>query len=213
MENKASVSKTRKGRKQTMKKILFNLQLFAEGDPANNTDPVADPNAAPTGEPKGEPGTDPKPDDKADGKKYTDDDVNRIVKQKKLEWQKQQEKAVDEAKKLAEMNATQKAEYERDKVQKELDEYKRKDALAEMSKTARKMLSDEGINIPDELLSRLVTTDAEETKAAVDGFSKLFKTAVEDAVKEQARGTTPRNITNNAGDVSEIDKRIKKYEI
>lgn len=196
-----------------MKKILFNLQLFAEGDPANNTDPVADPNAAPTGEPKGEPGTDPKPDDKADGKKYTDDDVNRIVKQKKLEWQKQQEKAVDEAKKLAEMNATQKAEYERDKVQKELDEYKRKDALAEMSKTARKMLSDEGINIPDELLSRLVTTDAEETKAAVDGFSKLFKTAVEDAVKEQARGTTPRNITNNAGDVSEIDKRIKKYEI
>lgn len=196
-----------------MKKILYNLQLFAEGDPVNNTDPVADPNANPTGEPQGEPGTDPKPDDKADGKKYTDDDVNRIVKQKKLEWQKQQEKAVDEAKKLAEMNATQKAEYERDKVQKELDEYKRKDALAEMSKTARKMLSDEGINIPDELLSRLVTTDAEETKAAVDGFSKLFKTAVEDAVKEQARGTTPRNITNNAGDVSEIDKRIKKYEI
>lgn len=196
-----------------MKKTLYNLQLFAEGDPTLNTDPVADPNATPTGEPQGEPGTDPKPDDKADGKKYTDDDVNRIVKQKKLEWQKQQEKAVDEAKKLAAMNATQKAEYERDKVQKELDEYKRKDALAEMSKTARKMLSDEGINIPDDLLSRLVTTDAEETKAAVDGFSKLFKTAVEDAVKEQARGTTPRNITNNAGDVSEIDKRIKKYEI
>jgi hypothetical protein len=195
-----------------MKKILFNLQLFAEGDPTSNTDPVADPNTDPTGEPQGEPGADPKPDDKADGKKYTDDDVNRIVKQKKLEWQKQQEKAVDEAKKLAEMNATQKAEYERDKVQKELDEYKRKDALAEMSKTARKMLSDEGINIPDDLLSRLVTTDAEETKTAIDGFTKLFKSAVEDAVKEKARGTTPRNITNNAGDVSEIDKRIKKYE-
>jgi hypothetical protein len=196
-----------------MKKILFNLQLFAEGDPANNTDPKGtDPNTDPTGEPQGEPGADPKPDDKADGKKYTDDDVNRIVKQKKLEWQKQQEKAVDEAKKLAEMNATQKAEYERDKVQKELDEYKRKDALAEMSKTARKMLSDEGINIPDDLLSRLVTTDAEETKTAIDGFTKLFKSAVEDAVKEKARGTTPRNITNNAGDVSEIDKRIKKYE-
>lgn len=195
-----------------MKKTLFNLQLFAEGDPATDavTDSGTDTEKAT--EQTTEQSTEQKTDGKGNAKKYDDDDVNRIVKQKKLEWQKQQEKAVDEAKKLAEMNATQKAEYERDKVQKELDEYKRKDALAEMSKTARKMLSDEGINIPDDLLSRLVTTDAEETKSAIDGFTKLFKSAVEDAVKEKARGTTPRNITNNAGDVSEIDKRIKKYE-
>lgn len=194
-----------------MKKTLFNLQLFAEGDPVNNTDPKAtDPNTDPTGEPQGEPGTDPKP---GSTKKYDDDDVNRIVKQKKLEWQKQQEKAVDEAKKLAEMNATQKAEYERDKVQKELDEYKRKDALNEMSKTARKMLSDEGISIPDELLSRLVTTDAEETKSAVDGFAKLFKDSVEAAVKEKLRGETPKTGTGGGAAVSEIDKRIEKYKI
>lgn len=200
-----------------MKKTLFNLQLFAEGDPVNNTEPGTDPNTDPTGEPQGEPGTDPKP---GSTKKYDDDDVNRIVKQKKLEWQKQQEKAVDEAKKLAAMNAEEKANYtaqqekERaDKVQKELDEYKRKDALNEMSKTARKMLSDEGISIPDDLLSRLVTTDAEETKAAVDGFAKLFKDSVEAAVKEKLRGETPKAGTSSGAAVSEIDKRIKKYEI
>lgn len=200
-----------------MKKTLFNLQLFAEGDPVNNTEPGANPNTDPTGEPQGEPGTDPKP---GSAKKYDDDDVNRIVKQKKIEWQKQQEKAVDEAKKLAAMNAEEKANYtaqqekERaDKVQKELDEYKRKDALNEMSKTARKMLSDEGISIPDDLLSRLVTTDAEETKAAVDGFAKLFKDSVEAAVKEKLRGETPKAGTSGGAAVSEIDKRIKKYEI
>jgi len=219
MENKASVSKTRKGRKQTMKKILFNLQLFAEGDPANNTDPVADPNTDPKEEPKGEPGTDPKPDDKSDEKKYTDAEFDKKLNQKFAEWQKKKEAEIAEAEKLAKMSAEEKAnhtaqkEKERaDKAEARIAELERKDALSEMSKTARKMLADEGINISDELLSRLVTTDAEETKAAVDGFAKLFKTAVEDAVKEQARGTTPRNITNNAGDVSEIDKRIKKYE-
>ena len=200
-----------------MKKTLFNLQLFAEGDPAGNTDPKGtDPNA----DPQGEPGTDPNADDKSDEKKYTDADFNKKLNQKFAEWQKKKEQEIAEAEKLAKMSAEEKAnhtaqkEKERaDKAEARIAELERKDTLSEMSKTARKMLSDEGINIPDDLLSRLVTTDAEETKAAVDGFSKMFKAAVEDAVKEAARGTTPRNITNNAGDVSEIDKRIKKYEI
>lgn len=124
--------------------------------------------------------------------KYTDADVDKLIDQKFAEWQKKQEKAVSEAKKLAEMNATQKAEYERDQLQKQLDEYKRKDSLAEMTKTARKMLTDSGITAPDELLARLVTTDAEETKAAVDGFAKVFKDAVEAAVKERIKGEPPK---------------------
>lgn len=201
-----------------MKKFKINLQLFADdaGSGADNAGGAAGAAGADdanngadqnTGNQQQQTNTKPGADDK----KYSDDDVDRIVKQKKAEWQKAQQKAVDEAKKLADMNATQKAEYERDKLQKELDDYKRKDALAEMSKTARKMLSDEGINISDELLLRLVTTEAEETKAAVDSFTKLFKAAVDDAVKDKARGTTPKNITNNSGAMDELDKRIAKY--
>ena len=64
----------------------------------------------------------------------------RISSKKFAEWEKKQEKKVSEAARLAEMNAQQKAEYERDEIKKELEELKRKDALAEMSKTARKML-------------------------------------------------------------------------
>ena len=134
-----------------------------------------------------------KPETKAKQEaKYSDDDLDKIIGQKFAEWQKKQQKAVDEAKKLAEMNAQQKAEYERDQLQKELDALKKKDSLAEMTKTARKMLSEGGINIPDELLSMMVTTDAEETKAAVDGFKTLFKEAVEAAVKDKLKGEPPK---------------------
>lgn len=197
-----------------MKKILFDLQLFADdaGSGADNTDGAAGADNANNG---ADQNTDnqQKPDTKpgADDKKYSDEDVNKLIDKKFAEWQKKKDKEVDEAKKLADMNAQQKAEYERDKLQKELDDYKRKDALAEMSKTARKMLSDEGINVSDELLSRLVTTDATETKSAVDSFTKLFKAAVDDAVKDKARGTTPKNITNNSDAMNEIEKRIAKY--
>ena len=90
------------------------------------------------------------------------------------------------------MNATQKAEYERDQLQKELDALKKKDSLSEMTKTARKILLDSGISVPDDVLSMLVNTDAEETKRAVDGFAKAFKDAVESAVKERLKGNPPK---------------------
>ena len=61
-----------------------------------------------------------------------------------------------------------------------------------MLKTSRKMLSDSGINVPDELLSVLVTANAEETKAAVDGFAKAFKDALEAEVKNRLKGEPPR---------------------
>lgn len=164
----------------------FDLQLFAD-DPASDTGSDEGAEA-----PEGKPPED-KPEKPEQGKKrYTDEDVDDIINRKFAEWQKKQQKAVNEAKKLAEMNAQQKAEYERDQLQKELDDYKRKDSLAEMTKTARKMLSESGITAADDILSVLVTTDAEQTKAAIDSFSKTFQAAVEAAVKERLRGEPPR---------------------
>ena len=156
----------------------LNLQLFAE----ETTEPAEE---AKTGQEQTE--TAGKPE-----AKYTDKDVDEILNRKFAKWQKEQQKAVDEAQKLAAMNATQKAEYERDRLKKELDELKRVSALAEMGKTARKMLAENGINIPDELLSVMVTEDAETTKAAMDGFSKMFRDAVESEVKVRLRGEPPR---------------------
>lgn len=192
-----------------MKKHFFDLQLFADdnepgasadGNPGNN-------------EPGNGTGTENGGKQPENVAKYTDADVDRIINKKFAEWEKKQQKAVDEATKLAGMNAQQKAEHERDKLQKELDDYKRRDSLAEMTKTARKMLSDEGINADDELLAIMVTTDAEQTKSAIDSFSKMFKSAVEAAVNERIKGSTPKKSTGGGSMTKEQIMAIKDQEL
>lgn len=132
----------------------------------------------------------PKQDNKQQPK-YTDADVDEIISKRFAKWEKQQAAKVEEAAKLAEMNAQQKAEYERDKVQKELDEYKRRDTVNAMVAESRRQLSEQGITVSDDILARLVGETAEETKASVDAFSTAFTAAVEDAVKKQLAGKAP----------------------
>lgn len=161
----------------------FDLQIFAENTvPAEGQKPSG-------GEPPATGSDDAKP--KHGEAKYTDDDLDEIISQKFAKWQDKKEKELDEAKRLAEMDAAQKAEYERDKLQKEIDGYKKKDVMSNMAKTARGMLRDKGVTVSDELLSSIVTDDAETTKAAIDGFATAFKAAVEDEVKERLKGNTP----------------------
>lgn len=135
--------------------------------------------------------TEPKQEDNKQQPKYTDADVDEIVSKRLAKWEKQQAAKVEEAAKLAEMNAQQKAEYERDKVQKELDEYKRRDTVNAMVAESRRQLSEQGIAVSDDILARLVGETAEETKASVDAFSMAFTAAVEDAVKKQLAGKAP----------------------
>ena len=135
--------------------------------------------------------TEPKQDVNKQQPKYTDADVDEIISKRFAKWEKQQAAKVEEAAKLAEMNAQQKAEYERDKVQKELDEYKRRDTVNAMVAESRRQLSEQGIAVSDDILARLVGETAEETKASVDAFSTAFTAAVEDAVKKQLAGKAP----------------------
>lgn len=188
----------------------FRLQLFAEETGASNTDTeTAEKNdsGAATGQDKAADGA-----KGADEKKYTDADLDKIISKKFAAWQEKKDKEIEEAKKLEKMSAQEKAEHQRDALQKELDELKREKALAEMSKTARKLLSDKNITVSDELLSLMVTTDATETKAAIDSFAKLFNDTVENAVKERIRGNVPTTGTGGSTPISEIEKRIKKYQ-
>ena len=128
----------------------------------------------------------------AEEKKYTDADLDRIIDRKFAKWKSEKQKEVDEAKRLTEMDAQQKAEYQRDQLQKQLDELKHANAKNEMTGTARNMLSEAGIHAQDELLSCLVTDNAESTKAAIDSFTKLFNAAVESAVTERLKSPTPK---------------------
>lgn len=183
----------------------FNLQLFADDDSSTSEDGKKSEHQAE--EHQNETKKDEK---KGEGeKKYTDADLNSIIDKKFAEWQKKKEKEVDEAKKLAEMNATEKAEYERDKLQKQLDEMMKEKSLTEMTKVARKMLSEDGINITDELLANLVSDSAENTKEAVKSFIELFKSAVNDAVKDALKGKAPKNSTGSDSITKEKIMKVK----
>lgn len=127
-------------------------------------------------------------------KKYSDEEVNAILSKKFSKWTAQKEKELDEAQKLAEMDAQQKAEYERDKLEKELAELKRENTLNAMGKTARTMLSEQGVHLSDALVSILVTEEAESTKTNVDSFVQLFKEAVDSAVNEKLKSGTPKRM-------------------
>lgn len=137
--------------------------------------------------------------DKSSEKKYSDKDLDAILDKRFARWKADQEKEKAEAKRLADMNAQERAEAERDKVQKELDELKAKNAIAEMTNESRKMCTEHNINVGDDLLSVLVNQDADKTKKAVDSFVKMFEQEVEKAVKEKLKGNGPKRGGSNKG--------------
>ncbi|MGC4020246.1 MAG: DUF4355 domain-containing protein [Muricomes sp.] len=194
-------------------KAPFDLQLFTEGDG----------DGAGAGEGNGG-GTDTGDGDtggnNGDSKLLTFDDflkgegnqaefdrrmqkaVNTAVTNAQQKWQALTDDELSEAEKLAKMTKEEKAEYKAKKLEKELESLKQANVLSDMSKTARKMLSEEDINIPDDLLSHLVSVDAENTKTAVDSFAKLFKESVQNAVKDALKGNPPKAGTGGRATVT-----------
>ena len=128
--------------------------------------------------------------------------VNTAVTKAQEKWQALTDDKLSEAEKLAKMTKEEKAEYKNRKLEKELADLKRQNSLSEMSKTARKMLADEEINIPDELLAHLVSESAEDTKTAVEAFTKMYKDAVQAAVKDALKGNTPKGGSGGKGAVT-----------
>lgn len=159
---------------EDIRKIPLNLQLFADEEAETEVD-QANVDA-----------------EKETEKTFTQDEVNKIVQDRLAKEKAKNEKAQEEAKKLAKMNAEQKNQYMVEQLQKELEEYKTKEAKNDMIKEANSMLKEADINLPDEVVAMLIGDNAEDTKICVDSFSKAFKTAVERAVNEKLKGKTPK---------------------
>ncbi len=159
---------------EDIRKIPLNLQLFADDEAETEVD-QANVDA-----------------EKENEKTFTQDEVNKIVQDRLAKEKAKNEKAQEEAKKLAKMNAEQKNQYMVEQLQKELEEYKNKEAKNDMIKEANSMLKDNDITLPDEVVAMLIGDNAEDTKVCVDSFSKAFKTAVERDVNEKLKGKTPK---------------------
>ena len=184
------------------KKEFLYLQLFAD-DPGSGDEGGPEPE----GKPGGAGGSEPDEDDPEPEKKYTDDDLDEIIKRKKAEWEKTRQKEDDEAKKFAKMNAQEKAEYKQQQLEKRIQELEDEKTLSSMRDEARKQLSEKGINISDALLEFMVSKDAEKTKEAVDSFAELFNSAVNEVVKGKARQTTPKEGGGFSGGKGKLDIR------
>jgi hypothetical protein len=143
--------------------------------------------------------------------KYTDADVDAIINKKFASWQEKQDKAiaeavakVEEANRLAQMNDKEKADHERKQMEDELALLKAEKAHATMMTTARNMLKADGLTIPDEIVSVLVTDTADGTSEAVKAFSGMFQKAVDEAVKAKLAGSEPKRGTASAMSKEEI---------
>ncbi|MGK8527427.1 DUF4355 domain-containing protein [Staphylococcus epidermidis] len=129
-------------------------------------------------------------------KVYSEEEFNQRLNselQRRLK-QKEDEKAeaVKEAQKLAKMNKDQQLQYENEKLTKQLEEYKVRDAKSQMKAEARLMLNKEGIDVTEEpLLDMLVTSNAEDTKKNVETFSNFLNKIVQSNVERALRQDSP----------------------
>lgn len=202
-------------------KNRYFLQIFTEGEGSGSAAESGDATGAASEETKNEPLSFDeflKPEgNQAEFDRRIQKAINTAVSNAQKKWETLTDDKVSEAEKLAQMTGEQKEKYRADKAEKELADLKQQIALGDMAKTARKMLADENVSIPDEIVMNLVCGDAEKTKAAVESFAKSFKYAVQEEVKNQLKGGTPRTGSRNTGitkkQIMEIKDPIERQKM
>ena len=130
-------------------------------------------------------------------KKYTDEDVDQIINSKFKKWKLEQEKKISEAQKLAQMDEAEKAEYERKQLEEELKKLRSEKTKSEMISVSRKILQENNVSISDDLISSIITEDADKTKENINAFIENFNAAVEKEVNERLKSTPPKRMSNN----------------
>lgn len=123
--------------------------------------------------------------------------ISKAVTKEKEKWEAITDDKLSEADRLAKMSKEEKKDYEIKKLKAKVTEMEREQIRADMGKTARKLLKEEGISIPDELLAHLIGHGAEETKSSVETFATLFKDAVQEAVKDKVKGKSPESTSGS----------------
>lgn len=172
-------------------KLRLNLQHFAEGG-----------NQDPDGKDDQQGGNLDDKDDQQGGKTFSQEEVDQILKERLAREKKNKEDAVKEAEKLAKMNKDQKAEYEREQMQKELDAYKAKEARNEMKKHASDVFKNNEITPNDELLEIVTADTADQTQANVQAFKDVLNNMVKEQVQAKLYQGTPKNYSNGSGGVT-----------
>lgn len=165
----------------------MNLQFFAEPAP----EPTPDPEPAPAPEPTPE----PQPqsfDDLLKNKDYQaefDRRVQKALGTAKEKWTALMDDKLSEADKLAKMNKEEKAEYLRQKQEKELKDREAAITRRELMAEAKNTLAEK--KLPVGLAEVLNYADADSCNKSMAAVEKAFQEAVQAAVEEKLKGGTP----------------------
>lgn len=185
-----------------MKRRLFmpiNLQYFAAdtGSGGQDTPPAENQDQTPPPSDEQENGE--------QGKKFSRDDVAKMVSAEtrkavaaaEEKWRAEK----DEADKLAEMDEKDKTDYEKQKLEERIAEYERKENLSKMSERANEMLSGKGVTATKEVLSLIVSEDAETTSNNVKTYLTAIETereAIKADFEKRLGGRIPLDGNSNA---------------
>lgn len=144
-------------------------------------------------------------------KTFTQDEIDEIVKSnvdravaKALHKADEQRK---EAEKLAAMNAKEKAEYEMNKKQQDLEERERNIQLRELTAEAKDILIEKGLS--SDLASILDYKDAESVKESINIIEAAINKEAEKQVIERLKGRTPKTKNINSAITKEEIEKIE----
>ena len=146
---------------------------------------------------------------------YTDAEVDEIINKRFAKWRKEQDRKVEEAKRLEQMNAEEKAKYELGELQKELDKLKAEKAHSEMAKTAKAIIVQNCKTQPqDALVDALVRDTAEETSETVKAFIAFNDEYTKSRLAggEPKKGSTSALTTDQIFAIKDPNKRLKAIE-
>ncbi|KEI89324.1 hypothetical protein N493_07385 [Clostridium botulinum B2 433] len=120
----------------------------------------------------------------------TQQEFDKII-QKRLDREKKKAEAEKiEAEKLAKMSAEEKAKHEFEKEKSKFEEERKKYQLDKMELELIKQLDSK--KLPVEFSKYLLSEDAETCLKNINEFEKVWQQAIQNAVNEKLKGTTPK---------------------
>ena len=132
---------------------------------------------------------------KPEVKTFTQEEVDRIVRDRLAKEKKRAEQENAEAEKLAQMNADEKAKYELEKKIKELESREAELSKKELQNTSLDILVEKGYSTSTskQLLAFLDYSNADNCKVSIDNLDKVLKACIETEVNNKIKNNN--NVT------------------
>lgn len=193
-------------------KLKMNLQMFAadDGGGSGGETPEDDPKP-PADDQQSDDSGDKKPDDEPT---VTVAEMQRRLVKAEEKAKEEAQKALDEAERLAKMNADEKKEHELEKMREKIAEYERDAKVSANAKIVSSKLSEAELPHDDALIELLTTDNDEQTESAlgvlIDYVAKIKKNnTVQSTPNEGGKFNSGSSTSKSLGERAK-EKRIIK---